>query len=202
MSQSNLPPIPKTQLGSYLEDHLENELHWLLRAATEWYIQNNLKVGVDGEHTQVYAMDSAFMHARTLFEFFTHATTRNYYGYDTFHVSMVPPSGGDISTIYSQDWSPILHSYLVHAQDRSSPRKLQSHDLTNFKDLNEMPLDFAMEIVRLWREFTVRLGASSDPQIKPLEQMAKKSLLAAIQGTQPIYSRPAFKKYTINPIVW
>jgi len=84
----------------YLRDHLANELHWLLRAANEWTVQHDLNLGIDGYHVQVYAMDSAFLHARTLFEFFTQPTGRNYYGVDQFGIT--PPLD---SPLYQSGWN-------------------------------------------------------------------------------------------------
>jgi hypothetical protein len=65
----NTPRLNDERKKDYIEQHLFNELRWLLAAATEWSIQNQLNLGMVGYDVQVYAMDSAFLHARALFEF-------------------------------------------------------------------------------------------------------------------------------------
>jgi hypothetical protein len=82
----------------YIDHHLFNELRWLLNAATEWSIQRHLNLQICGYDIQVYAMDSAVLHARALFEFFVQAANVNHYGSDQFlGVSLK-------SDIYSHDW--------------------------------------------------------------------------------------------------
>jgi hypothetical protein len=68
------------QKEEYIRLHLFNELRWLLNAATEWSIQKQLNLGICGYDIQVYAMDSAFLHARALFEFFVKTkNSKNHY---------------------------------------------------------------------------------------------------------------------------
>ena len=141
----NLPPL--SDPDRYLEQHLANELHWLLRAANEWIVQDRLRLSIDGYHCQVYAMDSAFLHARTLFEFFTSSQTgSNYYTVDQFGLMALdsPP--------YRTGWKSGLHEYLMHAQERENQRPLTDVKGTE-KLLKMMAPDFAAEIVRVWEEF-------------------------------------------------
>jgi hypothetical protein len=66
-------------LTEAIEKDLFNELRWLLCAATEWDAHDKLigtppqipKVAEPSPHLKVYTMDSAFLHARSLYEFFT-----------------------------------------------------------------------------------------------------------------------------------
>jgi hypothetical protein len=190
------PPLTGQALEEYLKNHLNNELQWLLRAATEWYAQETVKLNIEGYHVEVYAMDSVFLHARTLFEFFTKTTSDNYYGYDIFGISPTP------SPLYNRDWGSTLHSYGMHAQDRSQPQQLMAFDGTTTKDLNKMPLDFAKEIVRLWREFIVLLGQHSNPAIKALEQVAIDSLDSAINAASEVTKNKMLIEYHIAPINW
>jgi hypothetical protein len=60
-----IPRLDQKQKEEYIKLHLRNELCWLLRAATEWHVQDQLNLGIDGYNIQVYAMDSAFLHARS-----------------------------------------------------------------------------------------------------------------------------------------
>jgi hypothetical protein len=132
---TNTPRLNSQQKAAYIELHLFNELRWLLSAATEWSIQDQLKLDKIGYNVQVYAMDSACVHARALFEFFLGKTTNNHYGSDAYlNVRLISDS-------YSKNWKGPLHAFLMHAQDRSQPKVLLSAGVK--KDLNQMPVDFA-----------------------------------------------------------
>lgn len=192
---NHTPPMTNPELGVYLENHLNNELQWLLRAASEWHVQDKLQLKIVGYSVQVYAMDSAFLHARTLFEFFTQRTSPNYYGCDAFHINIIP------SPIYTTNWKDILHSYLMHAQNRSNPRQLASLSGGTSKDLNKMPVDFAKEIIRLWQEFIKLLKASSDTDIQDLAIIATDKLDEAKANTLPVFNNPMVKRL-ISSISW
>lgn len=71
----NTPGLDHKGKEEYIELHLFNELRWLLGAATEWSIQDQLKLEKVGYNVQVYAMDSAVLHARALFEFWCNRRT-------------------------------------------------------------------------------------------------------------------------------
>src|SRR5436190_8772721 len=169
------PFMSDTDLGRYLRAHLANEVEWLLRATAEWHVQKTLHLCEPGYEVEVFARDSAMLHARTLFEFFTQETGDNYYGCDVFHVSPQP------SPNYKTDWKDPLHAKVMHAQDRSQTRPLKSFDGSGTKPLDEMPLDFAHEVVRLWRAFSAALAAHPDPPIARLGQEADAILSQAIQ---------------------
>jgi hypothetical protein len=63
------------------------------------------------------------------------------------------------SARYPGDSQTPLHTHLMHTQDRSATQQLTSFDGTTMKDLNRMPVDFAREIVQLWRVFVQHLQA-------------------------------------------
>ena len=78
-------PLNFTEKENYIDRHLFNELRWLLNAATEWSIQGQLNLQICGYDIQVYAMDSAFIHARALFEFFVKKKpSKNHYSCSDF----------------------------------------------------------------------------------------------------------------------
>ena len=189
-------------LRLYLENHLQNELVWCLRAATEWHVQHELQRRIDGNHIQVYAMDSTFLHARTLFEFFTKNAQvaknpdGNYYTCDIFGVAPLS------SSLYTGDWQDILHRYIMHAQNRSRPRKLKSYDnQATTKDLKDMPVDFAREVVRLWREFCQCLHSQPDRVSQQLATKADGILQFAITTTKPVLDKEG-PHANITPITW
>jgi|SRR5882672_3334977 len=172
----NTPPLDHTQKEKYIELHLFNELLWLLGAATEWSIQDQLKLEIVGYNVQVYAMDSALLHARALFEFFVQSTNDNHYGCDQFLGTVLK------SDSYSGNWKGPLHMSLMHAQDRSSPRPLKSAGVE--KDLNQMPVDFAREILNLWVEFEGTLDKSDEPRDLRLKELAREKRKEAIERAE------------------
>lgn len=202
--------MTNAQLRTYLEDNLAAELAWVLRAAVEWHIQDRAKLELDGYHMQVYTMDSCFVRSRALFEFFTkRLTTDNYYTCADQFGTITPL----VSTLYTSDrrsghvgWDNPLHSHLMHAQSRISSNQLQGFDPSEQKDLKEMPLDFAREIVRLWREFSKAMHASSDTFIKSLSPIADSILVDAINGADKVrtntFNIEVVQRLKIAAIAW
>jgi hypothetical protein len=172
----NTPLLDHKQKANYIEVHLFNDLRWLLGAATEWSVQDQLKLEIVGYDVKVYTMDSAFLHARALFEFFVQPTTDNHYGSDRFLGTVLK------SDSYSCNWSGPLHTFLMHAQDRSSPRPLKSAGVD--KDLNQMPVEFALEILKLWKDFEEELdkrNAEGDQKLKELALVKRKEAIEKAQ---------------------
>jgi hypothetical protein len=192
----NTPRLSRAEKKDYLKRHLSNELEWLLRSAAEWHVQNTLRLGVPGYEIQVFAMDSAALHARTLFEFFTKGTTDNYYGLDAFDIGTIP------SELYTDDWEPILHSFLMHAQDRSDPKQLLSFDRTIHKDLNQMAVDFAREIVRLWKEMIIRFDTHSVQVVRALAPVATGILDEAIDHAVCVLESEIYDRRDVPKLVW
>jgi hypothetical protein len=184
---TNTPALGPAEKEEYLKKHLFNELRWMLCAATEWSIQEQLGLGIDGYHVQVYAMDSAFLHARTLFEFFLNKTGKNYYGYDKFLKTEVK------SDKYG-NWATPLHRHLMHAQIRSQPQQLESLS-GDMKDLNKMPVDFACEVLRLWKEFEEGLGTSGIAKDQELQKLARDKRKEAIDGARCVVNSTAAKQH-------
>jgi hypothetical protein len=186
------------QLKDYLDNHLKNELEWVLRAAAMWHVQRVGRLLKPGFQVHVFAMDSCFLHARALFEFFTMETTSNHYGCDQYL-----GKGTKIgSPRYESGWRVALHSLLMHAQNRSKPQKLTSFDGRTQKALKDMPVDFGKEIVRLWREFEESLGSHKTPEIKALQRDAGDILKKAIVGTEPIYKEKTIMQPEVKAIGW
>jgi len=156
---------------------LFNELRWLLGAATEWSIQDQLKLGLEGYDVQVYALDSVALHARSLFEFFATKATGNHYGVTQFLGVTTP-----LQSCYEAEWADPLHKFLMHAQDRSQSVLLNSPD--GKKELNEMPVYFAREVLRLWEEFENELGKSGKQQDLELQDLARQKRRKAIENAQ------------------
>jgi hypothetical protein len=186
---------------AYLAKHLKNELWYLLCAATEWHVQDMIPdPGVGADYVQVYAMDSAALHARSLFEFFTQSSRSNHLGLNLYGLQPIPSEryGDRNSDPANGCWSSPLHAFLMHLQDRSFTQQLKSSDGTSMKDLNKMPVDFANEAARLWRIFVARLTNQSDP----LAPLAQSVLDDAIGESAKVVANDRNARHGITPIAW
>jgi hypothetical protein len=187
-----------------LDEHLYNDLQYLLCAATEWYVQHS--TGPEGDHPnrsdkgdgyyiQVYAMDSAILHARALLEFLTGRTdveNHNHLGVDFLGVEPIS------SELYSHDWRDPMNRYLMHLNERPEGQFLWGFGDTEPKHLKYMPVDFAHEVVRLWWEFIKQLHDQDDP----LEDLARTKLDLAIGQAAKVVDNGVNGAYGIDPIVW
>lgn len=120
---------------------------------------------------------------------------------------MIPVGVPQVPTRYlSNNWNSALHAYLMHAQDRTVARRLTSFDGRTTKDIKKMPVDFAQEIVELWRNFAKQLGLSAVPDIKGLETVALDILKTAIDQTENVYTRKKVvgmkRRFPVNRIIW
>jgi len=210
MKKKRTPRLDATAKRDYLEKHLSNELDWLLRAASEWHVQVQLNLGVNGYQVQNYTVDSACLHARSLFEFFCHPYKRdetgNHYSCDQYIGHVLE------SKLYRDSWSDPLHAYLMHTQDRSTPRRIIGFgDPPVERDnLNKMPVDFAFEVLKLWQRFEEELGKSTDLPTRKLRDLARNKRKEAIDHAKPVtefiserksaYRREQTKAQSLKPI--
>lgn len=65
----------KDEILILINEHLKNELKWLFCSATLWNSSINSNNNYP-PHFRVYCMDPCFLHARSLFEFFTGTNKR------------------------------------------------------------------------------------------------------------------------------
>ena len=188
---------------NYLDVHLYNELRYLLCAATEWHVQHSVELGIDGHYAQVYALDSAALHARALFEFLTAPTIQNHFGLELYGLTPLKSDryGSRKSASELGCWSKPLHSHLMHLQNRAAAQQLRSFDGLEMKDLNRMPVDFGREIVRLWREFIQRLQDPGNPG-NPLASLAQARLNDAIAESALVVTHDVNQCHGISPIAW
>jgi hypothetical protein len=118
-------------------------------------------------------MDSAFLHARSLFEFFTkEKESRNYLTVKNFGSEPL------CSKIY-KDWEASLHCYLMHLQDRLTAdlkKKLNGRKIK--KDIKNQVVEFAKEIIRLWIEF------SDDTAMKNYKELLDEKLCEAFKDAE------------------
>jgi hypothetical protein len=120
----------------FIREQLFHELRRLLGAATVWTAFSDAKAGFD----VVVAEDSAFVHARCLFEFFTHRK-----GGNDVSVTEFGPTAPYTSPAYGR-WCGPLNRHVLHiAKGRTTPSNLNSSG-----HLNEQVKVFADEILLLW----------------------------------------------------
>lgn len=123
----------------FIEQELYHELRCLLGSATVWQIFKHQNAGYD----VVVAEDSAFMHARTLFEFFTSdGKNKNNLRVIEFGAHKYK------SNIYAK-WKPSLNRHVLHLNEK----RLNPNNLKADEHLSEQVEVFAREILRLWVQF-------------------------------------------------
>lgn len=189
--------MSRGELENYLRTHLGNEIRYLLAAAAEWHAQKAMNLEEPGYEVQVYAMDSAFVHARSLFEFFTQDTTDNHYGADAFGIPRTR------SKLYEKHWKAPLHSHLMHAQDRSASAKLHAFEHGESpKALNEMPVDLAREVVQLWRKFAASLQQQNNPELVALGRAADQVLSGAIAASRNVLDNRFTRDRNLPKLDW
>jgi Fe-S cluster biosynthesis and repair protein YggX len=131
------------QKQAFITDNLYHELRCLLGAATLWQI---FKDDGAGFHV-VVAMDSAFVHSRCLFKFFTEARGGN-------DISVVEFGAGPYPSGPYKAWARSLDRHVLHiSKGRVSPTNIRNRD-----HLNEQVEAFARDIVRLWETFESDAG--------------------------------------------
>ena len=145
-------------LSEAIEKDLFNELRWLLCAATEWDAYNRLigqspqvpKIKEPCFHLNVYAMDSAFLHARSLYEFFTateESIKRNAKkGVRRLTWRDYSRTARQTSEKYNRFSKP-LHGRVMHLdQDRAG-----------YDEIKNETVNFAADILSLWNRFSEKV---------------------------------------------
>jgi hypothetical protein len=124
---------------TFIETDLYHELRCLLGATTLWRTLKKNEAGFD----VIVAMDSAFVHSRCLFNFFTQAKS----GSD-ISITEFGPADAYASAIY-QIWYEPLNRHVLHiSKGRMNPANVYGNE-----HLNEQVEGFAGEILSLWRRF-------------------------------------------------
>jgi hypothetical protein len=160
----------------FIQTELCYELRCLLGAATLWQAFKDADAGFD----VVVAQDSAFVHARCLFNFFT--STKS--GHDISIVEFGPEPYE--SSIYEMWKEPLNRHVLRIAKGRAKPSNLKKG-----RHINEQILVFANEILRLWEQF------ETDPSASDYATNLSKARQCAIQDaandangrTKPLFSK-------------
>lgn len=125
------------QKQTFIKDNLYHELRCLLGAVTIWQMLKQRKAGFD----VVVAEDSAFIHARNLFNFFT---WRGRYDVSVVDFGLTNPYP---STLFDA-WREPLNRHVLHISGgRIAPTNIVAG--VHLKDQVE---NFAWEILSLWKQ--------------------------------------------------
>jgi len=138
--------IPEKEKQKFIKDDLYHELRCLLGAATIWQIFKDHNEGFN----VVVAMDSAFVHARCLFNFFTRKR-RNDISITEFG------QNSPYKSIIFDTWEESLHRHVLHIKKA----RLKPTNLKTGIHLNEQVENLAREILRLWEQFEKDSSASN-----------------------------------------
>ena len=140
-----------TNLGlkKFINAHLYNELRYMLCATASWNMAKE-NPNTTPRHFVVYTMDSALLHARSLFEFFTHtdpARKKNLVTWKDFNLEEA------INSELYKEWIKPLHHHVMHLENR--------FDVTNEINgvhLKDMVTKFSAEIVNIWSIFSAKIN--------------------------------------------
>ncbi len=160
------------ELKKFIDNHLYNELRYLLCATASWKMAKENLQSVP-THFVVYTLDSALLHSRSLFEFFTHTNPtkkKNLVTWKDFSLEE-----GINSKLY-KEWIEPLHHHVMHLENRL--------DVTNEIDgvhLKDMVNKFSAEIVSIWSIFSAKIDKDLK---KNMDKVLKKSISEA-EGIYP-----------------
>jgi hypothetical protein len=135
-----------TQKTAYIDLHLGDELHFLLHAAAEWNAWEHLSPF--NRPIKVYAMDSVYVHARALYEFFTMSINAISNNEEAGKKPATWASFGLVgpfkkSGVYKKQYDN-LHRFVLHLRrDRSDPKNTTNRQV--------MPITF--DILEYWQRF-------------------------------------------------
>jgi hypothetical protein len=170
----------ESALRTAIEEDLFNELRWLLCAATEWDAYDKLmdepsqlaRIQEPCYHLKVYTMDSALLHARSLYEFFTATKQtkkrRTWWDYSR--------TAGQTSAKYD-DFRKPLHGRVMHL----------NKDRSGYKEIKKEVVNLAIDILKLWNKF------SEKPGLEPYANLFNKYRDLAIAEAESVAER--YKQY-------
>jgi hypothetical protein len=178
---SNATPGPgEEQLKQLIKDDLFFELKHLLCAATEWEAQELLvdccppKMNQPCFHLKVYAMDSAFLHARNLYEFFTVPKQCIERNKKWGRLTWQDFSGDAIQTSdkYDEDFREDFHGRLLHLSGNRSAKKEIKGEVTSL----------AKDVLQLWDGFAKKPGI--EPYAMALNEKRREAIDEAVHVAQ------------------
>jgi hypothetical protein len=146
-------------LERLIEKDLYNELRWLLVAAASWTVTENR---APAAHFHVLCMDSAFVHARQLLEFFTVPLAMHRRQSDQGKRPASCHSFGvqNVTSPFYDKWRLALEARLMHLRmDREWLTDKKGGSVRTAIKLQV--LNAAHEVLRLWDEFAAQPEVTS-----------------------------------------
>lgn len=170
----SMASLTEQQKRKFISEDLYYELRCLLGATVLWKAFKAQRKGFD----VVVAMDSAFVHTRCLYKFFTQSQSSHDISIVEFGTAAYP------STLFST-WEEALNRHVLHiSKGRVAPT---NRDSTTH--LNEHVEDFANDIYQLWIKF------ENDPQASTFATELLDARTKAVQDASNDAS-----KHSISPL--
>jgi hypothetical protein len=138
-------PSGSVNATAYLQGHVYNELRWLLVASTTWVAYQQRGDNLSVRHVDVMSMDSAFLHARNLYEFWRG---------ERRHCELVFGQKGPESNLYLDNDGTLrraLHRKLFHLDSDREFEPRGTSDDTLHTRVREIS-DDVMEQWSAWRQ--------------------------------------------------
>lgn len=173
-----LLPLADPAKEEFLREDLYNELRWLLCAATEWHACRKLakEPGCrQPHHLIVYTMDSALLHARSLYEFFTAASIKP----DRRTWRDYSHNARQESVTYDKFIKP-LHGRVMHL----------NRDREGYDAVKDEVVNLAADVLRLWDDF------SKKSDVKPYVQSLQEYRELAVREAEAVAEQ--YKKFGFN----
>lgn len=153
-------------LDDYIGVHLAYELKYLLVAATTWQaVQHPGDREPWPPHLVVMSMDSAFVHARVLYEF---VTREDHWKRTAAHMPRIAPLW--------VKYEDAMHRRVLHPD----PRRPQAAGTQHGDDLKDRVVDFARDLLALWDDIT------TDPQMRPYRSTMSNTRAAAVADAKQV----------------
>ncbi len=166
--------LTEQQKRDFITNDMHYELRCLLGAATLWQAFKTQHRGFD----VVVAMDSAFVHARCLYKFFTQSQS-------SYDISIVKFGATAYQSNLFDTWEKPLNRHVLHI----SKGRLNPTNKDSTTHLNEHVEDFANDIYNLWVKF----------ENDPLASSFSTELLSSRTTAVPNAANEA-SKHSISPI--
>jgi hypothetical protein len=170
-------------LAKAIKEDLFNELRWLLCAATEWAAYDTLiekppipKIAEPCFHLKVYTINSALLHARSLYEFFTateHSMTRNPTRLTWRNYGLPARQASDK---YNQFMEP-LHGRVMHLDKNRA----------GYDEIKSEVVNLAKDILRLWNAFSTHQDI--DPDYAELLDKSRKQAIEEARSVAKQYAQ-------------
>jgi hypothetical protein len=172
-------------LKKYINDDLYNELRWMLVAASEWAaydeLVDNRKVMKPTDfprHLKVFTMDTTYLHARSLYEFFTATRVR---AEQRYWKDYGLTSGLTSPTYTNPGFRGDVHARTMHlGKGRSSVTPVKDDVVVIARDVLDLWDRFSAmpEVASYLPEITKARAMAIEDSVKTAEQYKRQGFIA------------------------